>query len=113
MTARTLLDPSAADRLVKLLGMLGSHHDGERANAALMADALIRDRGLTWHDVIAIPASTTMSWQRMASWCRAHHEQFNAKERDFIQTMQTWSGQPSEKQLKWLVDLFIRAGGSR
>ena len=48
MSARTLLDPSAAERLAKLLGMLGSNHDGEVSNAARMADALVREHGLTW-----------------------------------------------------------------
>ena len=45
MTTRTPLDP---DRLRKLCGMFGSHHVGERANAARTADALVRQHGLTW-----------------------------------------------------------------
>lgn len=40
-------------RLIKLLGLLGSGHDGETAAAGRMADALIRDAGVTWADVIA------------------------------------------------------------
>jgi hypothetical protein len=115
MTARTVLDPSAADRLVKLLGMLGSHHDGERANAARLADALVRERGLRWRDVITVSAlsTSTVSWQRMAHWCHAHPEKLNSKEYQFILSMLEWHGEPSEKQQKWLTDLFIRAGGAR
>jgi hypothetical protein len=41
------------ERLIKLLGLLGSDHNGEIAAAARMADALIRDAGVTWADVIA------------------------------------------------------------
>ena len=41
------------ERLTKLLGLLGSGHDGEIAAAGRMADALIRDAGVTWADVIA------------------------------------------------------------
>ena len=41
------------ERLTKLLGLLGSGHDGEVAAAGRMADALIRDAGVTWADVIA------------------------------------------------------------
>ncbi len=52
MTARTLLAPRVADRLAKLCGLFGSDHDGERANAARLADQLIREPGLTWPDVI-------------------------------------------------------------
>ena len=40
-------------RLIKLLGLLGSDHNGEIASAGRMADALIRDAGVTWADVIA------------------------------------------------------------
>jgi hypothetical protein len=39
-------------KLVKLLGMLGSDHDGERANAARLADEHRRKSGLTWHDLV-------------------------------------------------------------
>ena len=42
------------DRLSKLLGMLGSDHDGEVINAARAADRLVRDAGLRWPD-IAMP----------------------------------------------------------
>ena len=52
MTA--LLDPQAADRLAKLLGMLGSYHDGEALTAARKADQCIRQLGLTWGDVIHV-----------------------------------------------------------
>jgi hypothetical protein len=38
--------------LIKLLGLLGSDHNGEIAGAGRMADALIRDAGVTWADVI-------------------------------------------------------------
>jgi hypothetical protein len=110
-----LLDPKVVDRLAKLCGMFGSHHDGERAAAAAMADELVRKAGLTWYDVIRVPASTTTSsdWQRMAHWCRAHQSQFNTKELEFIRTMLSWRGAPSEKQRKWRIDLFVRAGGAR
>jgi hypothetical protein len=51
-----LLDPAALERLAKLCGMFGSHHDGERAAAAAMADKLVRENGLTWQQVISRPA---------------------------------------------------------
>jgi hypothetical protein len=40
------------DRLGKLLGLLGSDHDGEVAAAGRAAHRLIRDAGLTWCDVL-------------------------------------------------------------
>jgi hypothetical protein len=45
-----LLDQVDLDRLGKLLGMLGSHRDGEIVNAARAADKLIRTAGMVWAD---------------------------------------------------------------
>ena len=39
-------------KLSKLLGMLGSAHDGEAASAGRLADAMIRDAGMMWPDFI-------------------------------------------------------------
>jgi hypothetical protein len=46
---------SAVDRgrLVKLLGLLGSDHDGEVLNAARQVERLRRDARLTWSDILA------------------------------------------------------------
>ncbi len=48
----TQLTDEQTKRLVKLLGMLGSSYDGERANAASKANELIRSAGLTWEQYI-------------------------------------------------------------
>ncbi|MBV9825734.1 MAG: hypothetical protein JO001_08675 [Alphaproteobacteria bacterium] len=39
-------------KLTKLLGMLGSAHDGEVAAAGRAANRLVRNSGLTWHDIV-------------------------------------------------------------
>lgn len=39
-------------KLSKLLGMLGSAHDGEAASAGHLADAMLRDAGMVWSDLI-------------------------------------------------------------
>jgi hypothetical protein len=44
-------------KLRKLLGMMGSDHEGERANAGAIADRTLREAGLTWDDVVNIPVS--------------------------------------------------------
>jgi hypothetical protein len=46
-------------KLVKVLGMLGSDHDGEIAAAGRRANTMVKRAGLTWGDVIApaAPAS--------------------------------------------------------
>ena len=40
--------------LSKLLGMVGSDHDGEALAAARKADALVRGRGRTWPEVLGL-----------------------------------------------------------
>ena len=50
-----ILTPAERVRLVGILGRLGSDFDGERAAAGLLATRLLRDRRLTWDDVVATP----------------------------------------------------------
>jgi hypothetical protein len=52
MTAVPRLTPAFADKLVKVLGMLGSAHDGEVAAAGRRAHSMLKAQGLTWSDVI-------------------------------------------------------------
>ena len=44
------MTPLDRERLAQVLGMLGSHHDGEIANAGRRAHRLIREAGLTWRE---------------------------------------------------------------
>lgn len=48
-----VLSEDDVTRLVKLLGMMGSTHDGEVRNAAQLAQRLVASLGLTWEDVFA------------------------------------------------------------
>ncbi len=41
------------DKLAKMLGMLGSCHDGEVAAAGRSAHSLVRDSGVTWTEVLS------------------------------------------------------------
>src|SRR6478672_9620337 len=50
---KRVLTEDDLDRLEKLLGMLGSAYDGERAAAGAFADKLLREYGLRWKDVLA------------------------------------------------------------
>lgn len=51
------MDATTLDRFRKILGLLGSDHDGERSAAALKATAMLKAAGSTWGDV-AIGRST-------------------------------------------------------
>lgn len=44
----------AVQRLIAIAGMLGSDHDGERANAARLATIDLRQLGLTWRELIEL-----------------------------------------------------------
>lgn len=53
------IPPEAAEKLVKVAGLLASDAEGERATAALMGTKLLAKYGLAWADVItarALPA---------------------------------------------------------
>ena len=52
---RSALDPAAASRLAKLLGLTGSAHDGEALAAARMASKLRKSLGLQGQDIIRLP----------------------------------------------------------
>jgi hypothetical protein len=55
------------DRLRKLLGMLGSDYDGERAVAGRMASDLLRQHRLTWADVVGSEAQVVTT-SRVRVW---------------------------------------------
>lgn len=105
MTNRTLLNPQAADHLVKLLGYLGSDHQGERAAAALKTYEFIRRLGLTWSDVVYCPSSPA-SWWDMAIACRKQRRILS--ERDFLNNIAKLRRLPSDKQLAWLESIYAR-----
>jgi hypothetical protein len=111
----TRLDTQSAERLTKFLGLLGSNSDGERANAARMADQLVRGLGLTWGDIVipphAVPAS---DWRRMANYCRMLRDQLNQREMEFVESITRYRGAPSDKQQRWLSKIYARlSGGDR
>jgi hypothetical protein len=76
----SILDPSTKNRLVKLLGMLGSAHDGEALTAGRLADRLVRQANLTWDDII----SAKHEMERRFPGVRAHQYErsINAALRD-------------------------------
>ena len=59
-------------RLVKLLGLLGSDHAGERDAAGLAAIRLLKQHGVTWEDALSPRAverrlPETGTWRRTVS----------------------------------------------
>ena len=106
MTA--LLDPQAADRLAKLLGMIGSQHDGEALAAARKAHQCLHQLGLTWRDVIHVSGAQS-DWRHMAKACRERAHCLTPKEFSFVSNMCLARFEPSPKQVQWLRDIYRRA----
>jgi hypothetical protein len=47
-----VVTPADRRRLARILGMLGSEHAGERASAALQAEAFRKRHGMTWAELL-------------------------------------------------------------
>jgi hypothetical protein len=92
--------------------MLGSAHDGERANAARLAAELVRTHGLTWDDVIGkSPArqqiGVTPDWTEFAS-AALRSDVLSPWERGFCHSiLAKWAGRElTEKQLATLERIW-------
>jgi hypothetical protein len=105
MTARSLVTPKLIARLAQLCGMFGSAHEGERANAAALADRLVRQLGLQWGDVLVPPPA---EWQQIALVCRAHVHVLNDREGDFLDNIARLRKPPTDRQLDWLTAIYDR-----
>lgn len=96
------------DRLVKLLGLLGSDHDGERANAAAAADRLVRAAGLTWRDLILpeLPQSVRRPAVKDAlAFVLARQSLLTAWERKFCVSLYTQHSAATDKQAAILAQI--------
>src|SRR5947207_14282681 len=107
------------DRLVKLLGMMGSVHDGEVVAAARQAVRLRADAGLTWRDIV-LPALPSPRPQRRGAMALGqaiqflldHEDALTAWESDFARSIQRQTSRLSPRQigiLERLVEKVRRA----
>ena len=117
-----ILHPPQRDRLVKLCGLLGSDHAGERDAAAVLASRLLREANLTWADVI-LPAvgldraapPTAGGHAAAVRWVLARQAMLNRWERSFILGVQdrpTLSPRQAET-LAGIIDRLQDAAPSR
>ena len=111
MTGAVVLD---RDRLVKLCGMFGSDHAGERANAAASADKLIREAGMRWPDVIfpalprprpTAPVPTEMSFAEAIRFVLEREWVLTPWERGFVRDLRRLKYPLSPRQLEVLERL--------
>lgn len=113
------LEGKDRDRLVALLGMMGSDGDGEALNAARLAVKFLKDRKMTWAEVIggvtivekvinAAPQRTMKDHQEMArDILSTYGHDLRAKEYSFVEDMINWNN-PTPKQMDWLRTIYER-----
>jgi hypothetical protein len=96
--------PLNRERLAKLLGMLGSEHDGEVVTAARHADALVRRAGLTWPDVVAAndaqPELDNVGFgvANEIRFCLLHRDRLTEWERSFLASIRHQTAPLSARQ---------------
>jgi hypothetical protein len=111
--------PAAEPRkLTKVLGRLGSSHDGEVITAARMANAIVRKAGASWDEIIALsvpliaPPSAPTSVAAKLSLCRRHLASLSAWEKQFVLDLRRFS-HLSPKQLAVLDRLVAEISEGR
>jgi hypothetical protein len=96
-------------RLTKLLGMLNSPFDGERANAGKMADELLRARGLRWADILSgkVPHSAGSHKGKLDELLSMPNA-LSAWELKFCRSLRSWRRSLTEKQARKLDEIHER-----
>jgi hypothetical protein len=102
----------------KLIRLLASDQDGEVVASARALHRTLRNAGLDFNDLgqmIEAPtrpyqrtADPNSDWHAMARACAEYVHELSDRERSFVRSMTKWRGEPSEKQLDWLIAIFER-----
>jgi hypothetical protein len=108
------------DRLGKLLGMLGSDHDGEVTAAARKANEMVRNAGMTWTEILApSPALPSPKYDvadgdivGACRFCLRWPEAITDWEEGFLSSLLVRRRPLSEKQWKERVEKFASAAYS-
>ncbi|SIQ46371.1 hypothetical protein [Acidiphilium angustum] len=109
------IDTKTADRLGKVLNLLGSNHDGERATAAAKAHAILTGAGLTWPDLIGAALQKPHrppefgTWRQTCRECLARDKDLRQWERGFLNDPPKFQ-RISTKQRYCLNEIAIRLG---
>jgi hypothetical protein len=120
------LAPDVRLSLIKLAGMLGSDHAGERDAAIAKCNALLRANNATWQEALTPsaaqlapapppPPPIPRSWRAVAEELLVFHT--NAlrvtpryDEPQFLQDLCDRGWAPSPRQAAWLADIARRCG---
>jgi hypothetical protein len=138
MSGLPALPPPRRTLIAQLLAKASSSHDAEAVPALRKVDAILRESGLTWHDVLAGPPAPASrpaprracaprrvndaqrDFSDMPSWCDACAQILagdcaTAWERKFCtELLRGWQGPLTRKQLDCLEGIYrARAGFDR
>jgi hypothetical protein len=122
------LSPAERDFFVKLCGMLGSDQDGERAAAAAKASNFLRQRTLTWSDVVQTRAAErslqnadrqaakhpsrrsarSIDWRADLAMCRKWPLSLTGAERDLIASLEGVRRRPTVTEVGQLARAATR-----
>jgi hypothetical protein len=108
------------DRLARVLGMLGSAHDGEALAAARQAERLRAEAGLTWGEILLLrlPAPRRQHVETFADaieFVLNFEETLTPWERDFALSLRRQRSPISTKQIAILDQLLgkVRRAAAR
>jgi hypothetical protein len=112
MTAPTI----NRERLARILGMMGSDHDGEALAAARLAERLRREADATWSEIIVPtlpppddPAPAFRTPDDAIDYLRDHPDLLTPWERGFIRSLaERRRARLSDKQLAVLARLAVK-----
>jgi hypothetical protein len=100
-------------RLGRILGLLGSNHDGEALAAARMAERMRRDAGLTWPEIVEPAPPPAAEWADEVeadpiAFCFGRSEALTHWEIDFLRSIRRQSYPLTGKQTRVLRRLVAK-----
>jgi hypothetical protein len=114
MTSLSVLERK---RLAGICGLFASSSDGEALNAARKADEFLRNRNLSWADVLhaeppaPVVVQSDRNWRQVAEQILYDHEQaLTAWEARFVQDRLRRGCAPSEAQAVVLLRIADKCG---
>jgi hypothetical protein len=116
-----------APKLAKLVLMLSSDQPGEVFAASRAIERALEGIGADWFDLVGeltkpAPASSSSrsnrnrhheqqqqgDWRPLHEYCRDRIDALSARECDFMDTLDRWRGNITEKQRAWLDGIYAR-----
>jgi hypothetical protein len=55
-----------------------------------------------------VPAAADISWQDALAFCIARIDELDERSKAFVRSLSRWRGEPSAKQMQWLLDIRER-----